>query len=321
MRRAVELRLRHRLEDFSRDLEQRAAEAAAPPGRAGNLGAGPLARDALAAAASSLVERHAELALRDLQAFLAEAGDEAVRPWLVRQLDDHVSQTVRRTLAALGVGDEGRVARATALRNRLTNLEAAIRARGHATLVGAPVSFPPMGADEDEQDDRLPLRRRRGFDRDLQESARQCATSGQPLGLVMIDLDLFKSVNDTHGHPTGDEVLQVVSQRVVQRLGRKGRAYRYGGEELALLLPGYSWEEALGLAERLRKDIAAAPMTGKGLLVTASFGVASIPDDAPDGAALLQRADQALYAAKRAGRNCARAAADLPAADLDPTST
>lgn len=318
LRGMVEMRLRHRLEDFSHDLEERATEGvtAAP---AASMGSGFLARDARTARVTTLIEQHAERLLADLAAFLAEASDDAARPWLLTQLDSHLDRTVARALAALGCGGDPVAAGTAALRNRFANLAAGIRARGRATLASVSISTVQVDAGAaqaaQELDDRLPLRRRRVFDRDLQELVGQCAASGQPLGLVMIDLDLFKRVNDEHGHPTGDEVLLAVSNRVVQRVGRKGRAYRYGGEELALLLPGYSWEEALGLAERIRKDVAGAPMTGKSIVVTASLGVASLPDDATDGLALLQRADRALYLAKHAGRNCARAAASLGEGD------
>ena len=135
----------------------------------------------------------------------------------------------------------------------------------------------------------------------------RAADGDDPVSLVMIDLDHFKSVNDRHGHPVGDEVLLEVAGRVVRRASRKGKAYRYGGEEFALLLPGYSAEEAVGLAERIRKDLEQATLSSKSLKVTASFGVACVPDQAPDSKTLLEKADAALYAAKKGGRNRVRA--------------
>jgi diguanylate cyclase (GGDEF)-like protein len=102
-----------------------------------------------------------------------------------------------------------------------------------------------------------------------------------------------------------------VSEMVVKRLAHKGKAYRYGGEEISLLLPSYSAEEAAGLAERIRKDIAREPLSSKSLEVTASFGVASVPDHGTSASELLENADKALYGAKENGRNRVRIYGEL----------
>jgi len=128
-----------------------------------------------------------------------------------------------------------------------------------------------------------------------------------PLGLVMLDIDNFKQVNDTYGHQQGDEVLAQVA-RVLRGLSRDLDApARYGGEELAVVLPQTDAEGAALLAERMREGVEAlqVPRVGGGgsLCVTASFGVASVPDTAADRDGLIAAADAALYLAKRSGKN------------------
>src|SRR5829696_1065475 len=128
-----------------------------------------------------------------------------------------------------------------------------------------------------------------------------------PLGLVMVDIDDFKLVNDTHGHQQGDEVLAQVA-RVLRTLSRELDApARYGGEELAVVLPQTDAEGAALQAERMRAAVEALEVPrvdGRGTLsVTASFGVASVPESALDRTELIAAADAALYRAKRAGKN------------------
>jgi diguanylate cyclase (GGDEF)-like protein len=170
-----------------------------------------------------------------------------------------------------------------------------------AAREGALVSS--LESSAEDLDDRLPLNRRGAFDRDLPEMVVAAKGAEELLSLVMIDIDHFKAVNDQHGHPVGDEVLLEVADIVVNRAARKGKAYRYGGEEFALLLPTYSAEEAVGLAERIRVEIAASALSSKRLGVTASFGVACLPDHAGDARHLVELADAALYRAKHQGRN------------------
>jgi diguanylate cyclase (GGDEF)-like protein len=126
------------------------------------------------------------------------------------------------------------------------------------------------------------------------------------IGLVMLDVDNFKQVNDTYGHQVGDRVLQEVA-RVLRTESREvDEPARYGGEELAVILPAADLEGAYGLAERVRAGIEALaiPIEGSDPLgVTASFGVAALPESASDQGSLIAAADGALYAAKRAGKN------------------
>jgi diguanylate cyclase (GGDEF)-like protein len=123
---------------------------------------------------------------------------------------------------------------------------------------------------------------------------------GEPLCLIMVDVDHFKKVNDTHGHVTGDKVLKGVAE-ILKKKVRGGSAYRYGGEEMAVLLPKADLDGASQVAERLRAAIEAHKIAG--VKVTASFGVAQCEPGLSDPPALVEKADQALYKAKEGGRN------------------
>lgn len=127
----------------------------------------------------------------------------------------------------------------------------------------------------------------------------------QPISLIMGDLDHFKAVNDRHGHLAGDEVLRAFGALMVRHARGSDIYCRYGGEEFLLVLPGMTEDAACARAEHLRAQIAAAPITfgGADIAVTASFGVATAPGHGRTGNALIAAADQALYAAKAAGRN------------------
>jgi diguanylate cyclase (GGDEF)-like protein len=141
------------------------------------------------------------------------------------------------------------------------------------------------------------------LDRELERSRR----FDTPLSLVMLDIDDFKRVNDSYGHQQGDEVLAQVAG-VLRELSRDLDApARYGGEELAVVLPQTDAEGAALLAERMREAVEALQVLRVGgsesLRVTASFGVASVPDTAADRDSLIAAADAALYRAKRTGKN------------------
>jgi diguanylate cyclase (GGDEF)-like protein len=135
------------------------------------------------------------------------------------------------------------------------------------------------------------------------ELAHQSRRTGQPVGLIVGDLDHFKQINDSHGHATGDAVLQDVAYLLRKQLRAFDLAYRIGGEEFLVLLPGADREQAEEMAERLRQGVL-ADTVGGGLRVTMSFGVsASRRDGAFDYQQICEEADAALYEAKRLGRN------------------
>jgi two-component system chemotaxis family response regulator WspR len=142
-----------------------------------------------------------------------------------------------------------------------------------------------------------------------------------PLAIVMVDLDHFKSVNDRFGHPAGDAVLQEASRRLSGCVREYDGVGRYGGEEFLVVLSNCDGEQAAMLSERLRESVAESPMNAEGreLNVTCSLGVACAgAGDEVDVTALVHAADEALYAAKQAGRNCFRVA-PLPAGALAGT--
>ena len=144
----------------------------------------------------------------------------------------------------------------------------------------------------------------------VEELTQQALVTHEPIGVVVGDLDQFKDVNDVHGHPTGDAVLQDVAYRMRKTLRAFDLAYRLGGEEFLVLLPGADLEHALDVAERLRAAIGDEPVDG--LEIKMSFGVNASDGRSFDFDVLLAEADAALYAAKAAGRNCTRVAADVP---------
>lgn len=125
------------------------------------------------------------------------------------------------------------------------------------------------------------------------------------VGLILMDLDHFKLVNDEHGHPVGDVVLSEAAARIREAAGPTALVARYGGEEFAVLLPGASKQRALEIARAINESLKATPIDvgGARLQVTLSGGVSAYPEDALAREALIEAADQALYEAKRTGRD------------------
>lgn len=136
-----------------------------------------------------------------------------------------------------------------------------------------------------------------------QEISRVCRRP-EALSAIMIDVDNFKSFNDNYGHATGDEVLRGIGEILNSHTRKEDVVARYGGEEFVILTPGIERNDVYHMADRLRKTIEGLSIRGRaGLIrVTCSFGIAYFDPDSPD--TLLQRADIALYAAKRQGKNC-----------------
>ena len=157
---------------------------------------------------------------------------------------------------------------------------------------------------------------RQFLDRQLGIEWARAERNTQALSLLMIDIDHFKRVNDTHGHPFGDACLQAVAQALQAALQRPGDLVaRYGGEEFAVLLPGIDRAGAATVAERLHAAVSAIRMTdaGRAVTLTCSIGCHSITSAAASTAAqVISQADKALYAAKRQGRDRVVASAPLP---------
>lgn len=134
------------------------------------------------------------------------------------------------------------------------------------------------------------------------------ATTGQPVSVLMADLDRFKSINDSRGHIVGDEVLRSVVRRIVSSLRPSDVVGRYGGEEFLIVLARTPLDAALEIAERIRSNVAANPVSvgGASVAITLSLGVAEVrPGEALED--VVDRADRAMYSAKRAGRDCVAA--------------
>jgi diguanylate cyclase (GGDEF)-like protein len=140
-----------------------------------------------------------------------------------------------------------------------------------------------------------------GLKRELMRAQRD----GGAVGVILMDLDHFKRINDTYGHPVGDLVLHEAVQRIQRELRPHDMLGRYGGEEFLLVLPGCTAVDAATIAERLRRRLADEPMNlsvGQ-LSITSSFGVASSAEVRHDAESLMRLADASLYRAKHEGRN------------------
>jgi diguanylate cyclase (GGDEF)-like protein len=147
---------------------------------------------------------------------------------------------------------------------------------------------------------------RRYLEETLIRELANCKRAEKPLGVIMLDIDHFKKYNDTHGHDVGDFVLVQIAEIVRSKLRSADVPCRYGGEELALVMPGATKEIGMARAESVRKaiEIHEFVINGKKLeSVTVSMGVADYPADGANLTSLLKAADTALYQAKDSGRN------------------
>lgn len=144
---------------------------------------------------------------------------------------------------------------------------------------------------------------RRGFDMQLESHFQAAKERNLPISLIMIDLDLFKAINDNYGHAIGDGVLRTLAGILLEETSDGVIAARVGGEEFALILPGHSVEQAVVIAERVRQRV--EHMTTPDLVcsITVSCGVASFPLHALSEDGVFATADKALYRAKTSGRN------------------
>lgn len=156
---------------------------------------------------------------------------------------------------------------------------------------------------EADTDPLTQLTNRRGFDAGAEQEVVACEVNGRPATVMMIDIDHFKSVNDTHGHDGGDIVLRSVAASLAEHVRTADVLARFGGEEFAVLMPGADLADATARAETLRAavaDLAVEVASGTVVQVTVSIGVAAYDGSIEEA---LQRADAALYRAKQSGRN------------------
>lgn len=144
----------------------------------------------------------------------------------------------------------------------------------------------------------------RGFMKQVfEDELQQARLNEDPLGILILDLDHFKAVNDTYGHDVGDEVLKRVAQRIRRTIRRDDHAGRWGGEEFVVCLPGAGLEGTLTVARKILEAIRSRPFGQPELEATVSIGASVYPDHGASISMLLKHADQALYAAKHGGRN------------------
>ena len=160
--------------------------------------------------------------------------------------------------------------------------------------------------DQANRDPLTNLPNRRAIIKCLERHATSCSQRGQPLGVLMIDLDYFKQINDTFGHDGGDAVLREVAERMKASIRTTDMVGRFGGEEFMAVIPNCAGEELLRIAERIRSTINRSPINSDSQLipVSSSIGVA-VRWGKTDGGVqdTIQRADRALYVAKEMGRN------------------
>lgn len=164
------------------------------------------------------------------------------------------------------------------------------------------------------------LNRRRFLERS-QDEHRRLTRYADACGLLMLDVDHFKAINDRHGHAAGDEALRTIGAVLPSLLREQDLVGRIGGEEFALLLPHTDREGSLALAERIRRTIAQLPIrpdTGEDITLTVSIGSTQLTAADPDLETAMRRADAALYAAKAAGRD--RVSDSTPTPDADRIS-
>jgi len=156
-----------------------------------------------------------------------------------------------------------------------------------------------------EHDSLTGLFNRRALEAHAARLLHQSRREGQPLTVVLFDVDDFKAINDTHGHRTGDLVLEELARKARCAVRAQDILARHGGEEFLLLLPDTALSQAMDLAERLRQALHAirVPVDGGSVAVTASFGLAALGPGVPDWETLVSNADEALYKAKQTGKD------------------
>ena len=197
----------------------------------------------------------------------------------------------------------------SATRARLRQSEAALQSQLQAIQ-----SLQDQLTEQANRDPLTGLYNRRYLTTALQRETDACAREGATLALLLIDLDLFKQINDRHGHAAGDDVLCQISALLLQSMRPSDICCRYGGEEFLLVLPGMGLQTAVERAQALRQQVAERRWLADGqpIGVTLSVGVACAHNARVAPAALIDMADRALYQAKAEGRNRVCVAGDAP---------
>jgi diguanylate cyclase len=233
-------------------------------------------------------------ALEGADRSLAEVGD--------REQLRVVVETLVRTTHDMRAANETLEGRLTASRREISGLHENLEAIRAESLTDPLTS----------------LGNRKYFDRAISAAIGEAKRLGEPLSVLMLDIDHFKAFNDTYGHLTGDQVLRLVGMSLKQTVKGQDTAARYGGEEFAVVLPNTGLRQAKTVGEHIRHAVMSRELkkksTGEILgRVTVSVGIALMrPSD--DADSLIERADTSLYAAKRAGRNCVVLESDPPPA-------
>lgn len=176
---------------------------------------------------------------------------------------------------------------------------------GAARSAAGPGDWSPLDSTipRGKLDDLTGLGNRGAFDEDQGRYVSASAAAQMPVACLMIDIDDFKQINDTYGHPTGDAALRAVAAAIRSVVHGKGRAYRYGGEEFAIFLFNFTAHDAKGVGERIREAVAQLRITDVDRSVTVTVGVAIYPISASDVGQLVKRADDALLSGKRSSKN------------------
>jgi len=214
-----------------------------------------------------------------------------------------------RVLRGLEVGANDYLLRGTDHNELIARVRSQVRRKRYASRLRDNVQYSMEMAITDPL---TGLFNRRYMETHVETLVQRSASRGKPLSVLILDIDYFKSINDTFGHDAGDEVLREFADRLKKSIRGIDLACRYGGEEFVVVMPDTDLGVAALVAERIRRRIAGEPFPigegGRPLEVTISVGIAARigPDD--DAAQILKRADEALYRAKRDGRN--RVAAD-----------
>lgn len=242
--------------------------------------------------------RHSADATSDYGTLLERAGEKLKKLKGQDNLEVVVSHLVKSTRAALST-NQNLESQLLESKRQIESLQSKLETIRYESLT----------------DELTTLHNRKHFDSTVERMVSHTDPSSRGLALLLTDIDHFKKFNDTFGHQTGDQVLRLVALAVKQNVKNDDVPCRYGGEEFAILLPGTSLEDAKTIAERIRAAVQSKELvkrsTGENLgRVTISIGISTLqPGDTPH--ALISRADEAMYLAKRSGRNQVKTEVEL----------